>query len=312
MGPAAHRRSASSSALALMALVMLVVLVPLVALSAATVRAQADDASSMCLLTLDELNDASGLAFVTSDEARGACSYASDPAIDMYALDLRIDTDDSTLDGIRFQYDRGGRDTTVAGFPAWSSDDGLFVDLGERLLVVQPIFFLAASELDPVAAQEAVAELAAPRASAAVEAAFGGEDRLTALFPAEIAGMPLFVDVMNGRDFLSFVDLGNAAIEEVLASQGLTLDDLSIGTASTSDGDITALQVPGMDAALLLPAVSERFSALGATATPTERAGKALISFPGQPFWLYASGDVLWMITQPDEAALDAILEVLP
>ena len=96
------------------------------------------------------------------------------------------------------------------------------------------------------------------------------------------------------------------------ASQGLTLDDLSIGTASTADGDITALQVPGMDAALLLPAVSERFSALGATATPTERAGKALISFPGQPLWLYASGDVLWMITQPDEAALDAILEVLP
>jgi hypothetical protein len=117
---------------------------------------------------------------------------------------------------------------------------------------------------------------------------------------------------MNGRDLLAYADLGNAAIEEALASQGLTLDDLSIATASTLDGDITALQAPGMDAELLVPAVTERFSALGATATPTERAGKALVSFPDQDIWLYASGDVLWMITQPDGPTLDAILEALP
>ena len=79
----------------------------------------------------------------------------------MYALDLRIDPDGS-LDSVRFGYDRGGRDTTVAGMPAWSSDDGLFVDIGGRLLVVQPVFFLSDATPDPVPAQAAVAELAAP------------------------------------------------------------------------------------------------------------------------------------------------------
>jgi hypothetical protein len=303
MVSAARRRTVSRIAL---------IVAGLVALSAASVRAQADDPASMCLLTLEELNDVSGLAFVTSDEARGACTYLSDPAVDTYALDLRVDADDAALDAVRFQYDRGGRETSVADFPAWSSDDGLFVDLGERLFMVQPIFFMAASELDPVRVQQAVAELAVPRASAAIEAIFGGEDRLTALFPTEVGGLPVFVDVMNGRDFLAYVDLGNAAIEEALASQGLTLDDLSIATASTPEGDITALQAPGMDAELLVPAVTERFSALGATATPTERAGKSLVSFADQGIWLYASGDVLWMITQPDGPALDAILEALP
>jgi hypothetical protein len=302
MSPASPRRWAGG---------VVLVVAALVTLSVATVRAQDDATGSMCLLTLDEVRDATGLPFASTAEARGACTYAVDPSTDMLALDLRLGPE-GDLDSVRFAYDREGQDTTVGDFPAWSSADGLFVDVGDRLLVVQPVFFLSDAAPDAVPLQMAVAELAAPRVGSAIEAAFGDEDRLTSLFPTEIAGLPVFVDVMNGRDFLSFVDLGTAAIEEVLASQGRTLDDLSIGTASTMDGDITALQVPGIDASLLLPAVTERLTAFGGTPTPTERAGKALVSFDEQGVWLYASGDVLWMITQPDDATLEAVLEVLP
>jgi hypothetical protein len=302
MGPHAQRRTASLIVLVLAAFVWAPVTV---------VRAQSDEVS-MCLLTLDEVREATGLPFTTSADARGACTYATDPAVDMLALDLRIDRD-AGLDSVRFAFERGGRDTTVADLPTWSSQDGLFVEIGGHLLVVQPVLFLSDTPADPVTVQEAVAELAVPRVGAAMDAAFGGEDRLTALFPTQVAGEPLYVSVMNGQDFLTFVDLGTAGIEAVLADAGLTLADLSVGTASGAGGDIAAFHAPGIDASLLLPAVSEGVTRFGGgTATPTERDGRALISFPTAGIWLYASGDVLWMITQPDEAALDTILAALP
>ena len=303
MGPAARRPSVIAAAAVLACALGIT--------NGAGVAAQAEAPTSMCLLSVDELNELSGLSFASSDEASGACSYMSDPSVDMYALDLRISTE-SSLDGIRFQYERGGQETTVAGFPAWSSDDGLFVDVGERLFVVQPIFFLSESATDPVAVQAAVGERATPRVGSAIEAVFGDEDRLTALFPTEFDGFPLFVDVMAGSDFLAYVDLGTAAIEEVLTSQGLTLADLSIATASFGGADVLAIQAPGVDASLLMPAVSEGVARFGGTPTPVQRAGRDLLSYPQMGAWLYTSGDVLWMITQPDETALDALLAVLP
>ncbi len=214
---------------------------------------------------------------------------------------------------MRFTYGRGGHDATVAGLPAWSSDDGLFVDLGERLLVVQPLFFLSAATPDPVAVQGPLAELAVPRIGPALESAFGATDRLTASFPMEVAGQPLYADIMAGQDFLRFVDLGTAAIVEVLAAQGMTLADVTVGSAFIGENtELLALQVPGLDAAMLVPPVGARLAGADATPEVQQRAGKEVLAYPDMQVWLLVSGDLLWIVRQADEATLDAILAALP
>ena len=72
------------------------------------------------------------------------------------------------------------------------------------------------------------------------------------------------------------------------------------------------MQVPGLDAALLVPAVSGRMAGAGATGTPETRAGRDVLAFPDQRVWLHVDGDVLWVISQADEVTLEAILEALP
>jgi hypothetical protein len=119
---------------------------------------------------MDELNELTGLQFVSQAAGDANCSYDSDPEVDLYTVDLRVEGPDPTAlevpeDGliiVRIEYP-DGRDTTVGGFPAWQSADGLWVDIGEDVFVVQPILFFAA---DPPAAEAflvPVAELALTR-----------------------------------------------------------------------------------------------------------------------------------------------------
>jgi hypothetical protein len=284
----------------------------LTALLGVSAGAQGEPPTGLCALALEEVESVTGLDFERIHELPTACSYTSDPAADMFALDLRIRSDPD-LELVRLTYGRGGQDTTVAGFPAWSSDDGLFVDLGERLLVVQPIFFLSSATPDPVAIQAPIAELAAPRIGPALEAAFGATDRLTASFPVEFAGQPLYPDVMAGQDFLRFVDLGTAGIVEVLTAQGMTLADVTVGSAFMGENtELMALQVPGLDAAMLVPPVAARLAGPDATPELQQRAGKEVLAYPDMQVWLLVSGDVLWIVRQADETTLDAILAALP
>jgi hypothetical protein len=284
----------------------------LTALLAVPAGALDEPPTGLCALTLEEVESVTGLDFARIHELPTACSYTSDPAADLFALDLRIRSDPD-LELVRLTYGRGGQDTTVAGLPAWSSDDGLFVDLGERLLVVQPVFFLSSATPDPVAIQAPLAELAAPRIRPALEAAFEATDRLTASFPVEVAGQPLHPDILAGEDFLRYVDLGTAGIVEVLAAQGMTLADITVGSAYIGESaELLAIQVPGLDAAILVPPVGARLAGVEATPEAQQRAGKALLAYPDRQVWLLVSGDVLWIVRQADETTLDAILAALP
>jgi hypothetical protein len=123
-----------------------------------------------CLLSLDELNELTGLEFVSMAAGPANCMYDSDPAVDPYAIELRIEGPDPTAvepmeDGLflhRINYP-DGQDTTVGSFPAWESEQGLWVDVGDDVFVVQPILFFAT---DPPSARTfliPVAELALPR-----------------------------------------------------------------------------------------------------------------------------------------------------
>jgi hypothetical protein len=123
----------------------------------------------LCLLSLEELNDITGLRFATMAAGTANCSYDSDPADDLYTIDLRVEDQDPTAqdmgDGlilVRMQYP-DGTDTVVARFPAWESPNGLWVNIGEDLFVVQPILFFAT---DPPSARTflvPIAELALTR-----------------------------------------------------------------------------------------------------------------------------------------------------
>lgn len=125
---------------------------------------------ALCLVTLDELNELSGLHFVRSAAGPLNCTYDSDPAEDLYTLDLRlVPPDDPAMeppeDGLlmaRIWYPEG-RDTTVGDLPAWESADGIWVDVGDDVFVAQPILFFMADPPDPGEFLGPLAELAVSR-----------------------------------------------------------------------------------------------------------------------------------------------------
>jgi hypothetical protein len=126
-------------------------------------------AGTLCVLSIDEVSELVGLPLVTMASGPANCTYSADPDVTLATIDLRLEppepllTDDDALAWIRTDWAAGGRDLTVAGFPAWEADEGLWVDVGDEVFVVQPILFFLD---DPPAAQSfmvPVAELALPR-----------------------------------------------------------------------------------------------------------------------------------------------------
>jgi hypothetical protein len=126
--------------------------------------------AALCLVSLDELNELSGLRFVSTAAGPSNCTYDSDPAEDLFTLDLRIEAADPSAvepmeDGlwfVRFDYE-GGHDTTVAGLPAWEADDGIWVDIGDDVFVAQPILLFMSDPPDPATFLAPLAELAVSR-----------------------------------------------------------------------------------------------------------------------------------------------------
>jgi len=153
------------------------VIVTLLVMASAPAAAQGPAASpegpppiDPCLVSLDELNELSGLRFVSTAAGPSNCSYDSDPAEALYTLDLRVEAADPTAvepmeDGlwfVRFDYE-GGHDTTVAGLPAWEADDGIWVDIGADVFVAQPILLFMSDPPDPATFLGPLAELAVSR-----------------------------------------------------------------------------------------------------------------------------------------------------
>jgi hypothetical protein len=125
-------------------------------------------AGPLCLLGLDELNQLTGLQFVSTASGETNCTYESDLALDTFMIDLRIEDADLSIpdDGlalIRMVFD-DGRETSVGGFPAWESAHGMWTDLGGGdVFVVQPILFFTADPPDPASFLAPVAQLAVSR-----------------------------------------------------------------------------------------------------------------------------------------------------
>jgi hypothetical protein len=130
---------------------------------------------AVCPLTLDELNELTGLRFVSTAPGPSNCTYDSDIAEDPYTLDIRVVAPDPTAveqpeDRLLFVriLNPDGTDTSIGERPAWVSPDGVWVDIGDEVLVVQPILFLMADPPDATAFLVPVAELALARLLAEV------------------------------------------------------------------------------------------------------------------------------------------------
>ena len=99
------------------------------------------------MLSVDEVSELVGFPLVTMAEGSANCAYDADPAVMLATIDVRLEPPEPLLQGgdllewIRSDYADGGRDLTVAGFPAWEAGEGLWVDLGDQVFVVQPILF---------------------------------------------------------------------------------------------------------------------------------------------------------------------------
>jgi hypothetical protein len=113
-------------------------------------------------MTVEELDAATGLAFVTATPFDHGCSWDSDLAAEYYNVSIHLDQGDLAF--IKEVW-TGGRDLEVGGKPAWATRNGTWVDLGDGLLTIMPYLEGAPStaSLDPIAIAKTVGDIVVPR-----------------------------------------------------------------------------------------------------------------------------------------------------
>lgn len=304
-----------------------------------------------CLLDPDALSQLVALPFDSAAAGALNCLYAGGPTTDGYALDIRfedppIGSSDATLDLVSLDE---GEATTVADLPAWTSDEALWVDLGVRLLVVQPMWWPVDTSRPTGAFLRSIAERVIERVPADLANPTPaptplGDTDLGGLFPSELKEAPVTVQTVAGADLAGMLgDPGRLElIESVLAEHGRTFDDLSMGVAdlfnaNDRSGSIIAIRVRGADAAsfgipLLLAVQGVPDLPIGQTRTTIGDREVMRLEIPGRdpavPVFAWTSGDIAWFIesetcvrytpeqgcedSQVDQPLLEEILAKLP
>lgn len=158
------------------------------------------------------------------------------------------------------------------------------------------------------------------------------ESDFAGIFPAELGGMPWDeLTVAVGEQSLE--DSGPeevAQIEGLIDGLGATIDDVTTVNASRSSEDfseftfVVAFRVAGIDADPLLEAFAPLFAK--SLEEPVQKdaqvAGKDVVAIysaasdsaaadslfgEGQPIYMYASGDTLWMISAVEPEVIEAL-----
>jgi hypothetical protein len=278
--------------------------------------ARAQDFPFCAILSAAEVSAAVGAEVAPTYGDDRSCTYGSS-AEDVFTM-LSV-TNGGTQMTIAKEIYTDGEDTTVAGQPAYLLAGGfsnvLYIDRGDGdtlsfQLLGQP------ESVDPAAALVGLGELAFPRLGTLViptPTPFVQQDpELAALFPADIGGTPVTVETMT--EGLTLAEEQRAQVEQLLGSQGKTLDDLSAGFAFGMDPQyfIYALRVKGADASALRDPFLAMSGAAGAP-TPAQVAGKDVMvaTISDQTQHVYAKGDVLWLVGA-QEPILTEIFQKLP
>ncbi len=210
----------------------------------------------------------------------------------------------------------------------------LYVDLGTGDLLALQLVGDPAEGVDKLAALQGLGAVALPRMGSLSEPTatetpeqptFAPDNELEALFPSEIGGAPLTVDSMQGAQAFSDTELPQAVLD-ALASQGKTLDDVSLATGYVFDPEtlqlvmITALQVQGADMTAMADALVSVIDGdePPAERTPAQVSGKDVTvvrptaeSTDDQLQYVYPRDDVLWVVAAV-EPALSEVFSKLP
>ncbi|MBX3031076.1 MAG: hypothetical protein KF809_13085 [Chloroflexi bacterium] len=297
-----------------------------------------DDGSTdpPCLLALDEVAGITGLTFDRVVIGDAGCIYEGADPTGSYMVDIRFE--DRGMPGVMAEFAAGGTSTSIRGMPAWVSDDGAWVDLGDRRLAVLPILFFStetpdASSIVVPLAEEALGRLgitapASPRPSVAAPSAGPSIDPSAALvtwFPREIAGVPLVPTPGTGGAFLAELDAIDTfragLFRDAITGQGRSPDEMETATGSVEppgagrvtvaafrlrDGDVGPLLV-------VMPFVLSESMSLGTSdiqidGRPVTEVQDATL---GVPRHMLVSGDVLWVVDAPVEI-LREVLRGLP
>jgi len=165
------------------------------------------------------------------------------------------------------------------------------------------------------------AQDASPTPTPFAAPSFVGDAQLVALFPATIAGEALQTQSINGNELASVANAeAIAQLTAGLTLIGKTLDDLSLGFGSYSNGAINAVRIKGVDAATVAPQLLPLI--LNDMAEPVQtaatEAGKSVIRVTDGPDspeanarYIYLHDDIIWDVEAP-EPDLTEIFQNLP
>lgn len=291
-------------------------LTTLALVASATPTALAQDPSFCAILTAAEVGDAVGTEVTPAFGDDRSCSYTATDT-NQYTM-LAITNGGIRMDLAKESYSSGS-DVTVAGQPAWISTAGysdlLYIDRGDGDTLSFQLLDAPAGT-DTEQALLTLGELAFPRlgtlAVPTPTPRVQQDAELAALFPTEIGGAPVTVETMT--EGLTMEPDQQAQVEDLLASQGKTLADVSAGFAFGMDPAylISALRIRGADAAALRDPFMA-MSGLDGTPTTAQVGGKEVLvaSVGGQTQHVYAHDDVLWLVAA-EEPILTEVLQKLP
>lgn len=281
--------------------------------------ARAQDMPFCAILSAAEVSAAVGADVAPTYGDDRSCNYAS-AAQDVFTS-LSITNGGTTMDIAKSVY-TDGEDISVSGQPAYlhvsDFDSLLWIERGDGdtlsfQLLAPP------SGLDPKVALQGLGELAFPRlATLAIPTptpavVIQQDAELAALFPTEIGGAPVTVQTMVQG--LTMDPAQQAQVEELLASQGKTLADVSLGFAYSVDPsyNITALRVRGADVSAFVGPFLAMSGANGSP-TPAQVAGKdvTVVSLSnGTTPHVYPKDDVIWLVSA-EEPILTEVFQKLP
>jgi hypothetical protein len=311
-----------------------------------TAQAQDEPLGSFCaLLTADEASTALGVEVTPTEGTDLDCTYGTDVESSIY-LNLFTRAEGGTLEFIKIGWP-DGESLAIGGKPAWYVEDVLWTEIGGRLLTLQLVSFgadgpdhktaltslatIAVGRWDSLSIPEAT-----PEPTAEPQPSFVGDQELVDLFPDEIAGEAVSVTSFNGQELLALATNpeDQATFQEItnaLAPLGKSIDDVSFGLASVTNGSggsavLAAFRVRGADATGLVPLILPLYksSFLSSFANPqettTQVAGRDVImvtdgppSDTGQKAYVYARNDVVWLaVVVGTGIAIEDVLGLLP
>lgn len=301
------------------------------------VQAQSPTPGTFCaLITADEASTALQVAVAPTDGTDLDCTYSPDPESTTY-LSLYTRAEGGTLQVIKEGWP-DGKDLTIGGKPAWYVQDLLWTEIGGRLLTLQLVSFGTGGP-DHETALSSLAEIgvgrwdslsipeATPEPTDTPAPSFVGDPELEALFPTEVGGSPLEMQSGTGQELASQIDTSNPddvaafkILTDALASQGKTIDDVSIALASGSSAGIFGVRVRGIDVAVLQEQILPIFTTNMAepqegTAQVAGKTVTVITDGPDSPeatkLYAYPKNDVLWLVSATDPN-LTEIFQKLP